>query len=498
MIERFKNFGLWRRFGYYGGKTKRHLSRFDALSRRRRRLRWLGVLAVLLASLACVAYALAYDASGGEWDPSGLLRGGVFSFSQETPVVSEAVPEQADTTPEAAAYRIVASEVPGTGPENVQGVYQSTLDPSWASVRIEAPEEDGGNYVVFLQRGDDNLWKARKSVRADEPEHPEHDKVVLDEVPKDLVESIYPPDRASEASGLLAESVQPGTLPTVKSAKAPSSDPVADGVPGSERKRIDKGLENVQQKVDNYDGVAGVYVRDLNGGYGYGVRPDEVFFSASVIKVPILVSVFRKIDEGKFSLDDSFETKSEDWAAGAGWMQFQPAGTSHTVEDYLTMMITQSDNVATNALVRLVGGPDYVNEVARSMGATNTMLYQKVSSAQAIIPSLDNRTTPRDMTTMLEQISTGNAASEESCRDMIDIMGQNHLESWLKEGLPEGTEAANKAGWLYEIYDDTGIVWNENRPYVVAILSKRGPGDPQEAKPTITGLSKAIWQTQDS
>lgn len=353
-------------------------------------------------------------------------------------------------------------------------------------------------YIIFLQRGNDNLWKARKSIRADEPEHPENERVILDGVPKDLVESIYPEKLASDTSGLLAEPVDPGSLPSVKKAQVPPPEPVTDNVPDSERERVDKGLEKAQQLIKNYDGVAGVYVRDVNGGYGYGVRPDEVFFSASIIKVPIMVAVFRKIDQGAFSLNDSFETAPEDWAAGAGWLQWDPAGKSHTVEDYLMLMMTQSDNVATNALLRLVGGPDYVNEVARSMGATSTTLYQKVSSEQAIVPSLDNRTTPRDMTTMLQQIVAGKAASPESAQKMVEIMSQNNLESWLKEGLPTDAEAANKAGWLYEIYNDTGIVWNEDRPYIVAILSERGPGDPQKAKPTVTGISKAVWQTQSA
>src|SRR3712207_8804268 len=80
-------------------------------------------------------------------------------------------------------------------------------------------------------------------------------------------------------------------------------------------------------------------------------------------------------------------------------------------------MMNQSDNVATNALVRLVRGADHVNEVARSLGAENTLLYQKLSSERAAVPSLDNRTTARDMATMLREIAEGEAASEKSCGD---------------------------------------------------------------------------------
>ncbi|MGB3635927.1 MAG: serine hydrolase, partial [Rubrobacteraceae bacterium] len=248
----------------------------------------------------------------------------------------------------------------------------------------------------------------------------------------------------------------------------------------------------------DYSGVAGVYVRDIESGYGYGVRPNEQFFSASVIKVPVLVAVFRRIDEGKLSLSDTFPTEQGDWAAGAGWMQWEDPGQSYSVYDYAYLMMTQSDNVATNALVRKVGGKEYVNEVAESLGAEDTVLAQKVTSERGAVPDLDNRMTTRDMAMILEKIANEKAASPESCQAMVDIMLDNYLESWLVDGIPEDADVgiANKGGWLYKVYDEVGIVFHEDRPYAVAILSKYGPGDPLEAKPTIRTISEKVWDTQ--
>lgn len=81
---------------------------------------------------------------------------------------------------------------------------------------------------------------------------------------------------------------------------------------------------------------------------------------------------------------------------------------------------------------------------------------------------------------------------------MLDLMGQNYLDSWLEDGLPEGTEVSNKAGWLYRVYDEVAVVWHEDRPYVVTILSQQGPEDTEEAKPLLTDISKAVWETADS
>jgi beta-lactamase class A len=472
------------------------------------------VLVVLLSSLVSALLILSY-ASGDTVDVGeylSTLSRGEAPWSLETLVgsgevpegepASEPLPEQADASPAAAAYQLVASEFPGIGPESVQGVYQSKYDPSWASVRLAAPKGDEGTYVVFLQREDDS-WKAQRSIRADEPEHPEYERVVLDGVvPEDLVGSLYPQSLGlTEPSGLLMDPIETGTLPSVEVAKPPTPEVVTDEVPEEESERVDEGLEEASQVIEAYatehEGTAGVYVRDLNGGYGYGVNPDEVFFGASVMKIPLIVAVFRKMDEGAFALSDRFATEPGDWAGGAGWLQWEEAGEFHTVEDYLLMTMTQSDNVATNALLRLVGGPEYVNEVARSLGAENTVLYQKITSERAIVPSLDNRTTPRDMALIMEKISTGRAASPESSQEIVEIMDQNRLQSSLRDGLPEGIETANKGGWLYKVYDEAALVWHEGRPYVVAIFSKHGSEDTEEGKALLKGISESIWQAQD-
>ena len=527
MIKRFKAWRLWRRSDPVpvSPPGRRSRERFTEARRRRRSRR---IIAVLISSLVLALLALVYASS----DTVGLggylarLSGGstpttdgtsTASPNEEPPVETgkasvaapdpEPVPkQQTDASPEAVAYQLVASEIPSMDSEGVEGVYQSKLDPSWASVHIEGPEEEG-TYVLFLQKQGDS-WKTLKSVRADEPEAPEYAKVVLDGVPEDLIESIYPQSLAlgssgAGRSGLTAEPVETGDLPSVAESLAEPPEPETDvsDVPGSERKRVEEGLEDARQEIEDYaddhEGTAGVYVRDVQGDFGYGVNPDEKFFGASVMKIPLLVAVFRKIDEGEISLEDSVETEAGDWAGGAGWLQWEEPGTPHLVQDYLWMMMTQSDNVATNAMLRLVGGPEYVNEVAKDLGAPDTFLYQKVTSERAAVLELDNTTTPRDMATILGQISNGTAASRESCQEMIEIMSQNSLQSSIKDGLPEDVEATKKGGWLYKVYAEAGIVWHEDRPYVIAIFSKHGSEDVEVGKALLKGISTAAYKAQD-
>ena len=471
--------------------------------RRRRRRQWFGFLAVLLLVLAGGAVYLtvyaAGDASPAETaqKPSGEKPSPVQRVLRAATGGSpkEPVPASATETPEGAAYWTVAPELPGVGPESVEAVSRSKLDPSWASVRF-APEGESKPYFVFVKRGDDGRWEAKKSLRADEADYAKNEVVPLAEVPKDLVQYLYPENVfAADVPEPKQEKV--GELPDAGPAEFPPPEPVSEGVPNAERERVENALEEARERIENYDGVAGVYVHDLEGDFGYGVRPDEEFFTASIIKIPVMVAVYRKVDEGELSFSQMVEIKEEDWAAGAGWLQWERAGTKQTVGDLLLLMMTQSDNVATNALVRTVGGTDHVNEVARSLGAENTLLYQKLSSERAAIPQLDNRSTPRDMAAMMQQIADGEAASEKSCRHMIKLMDLNELDWWLDAGLPADVYAANKAGWLYEVYDDVGIVRAGDRPYVIAILSKYGTGNVDRGRLLIEDLSRIVWESQN-
>lgn len=279
----------------------------------------------------------------------------------------------------------------------------------------------------------------------------------------------------------------------VQAAKYESTDPVVSGV---NPEKLQKGLGKAQKAVEGYSGIAGFYAYDLKDGFSYGVRPDEEFFSASVIKVPIMVAVFRRIEQGKLSFDDSLKIRDEDKAPGSGGLQYTKAGTSMALKEYLWLMVTKSDNVAANVLVHAVGGRDYVNKVSESLGATDTVLRRKVTVERAAVPTMDNQTTPKDMATILVKIYNGQAASKNSCRQMIDLLHNNNEEIWLEGGVPPDIPVANKGGWLDSTFNDVGIVEYKNRPYVLAMFTKYGANDIYAGGQLLAGISKDVWNIE--
>jgi len=72
----------------------------------------------------------------------------------------------------------------------------------------------------------------------------------------------------------------------------------------------------------------------------------------------------------------------------------------------------------------------------------------------------------------------------------------NELDWWLDAGLPAGVDAANKAGWLYKVYGDVGIVKYRDHRYVVAILTKHGAATVVDGRVLIENLSRTVWEAQ--
>ena len=478
---------------------------FDAKAKRRRyRRRRGGILALVLLLGVGVIYAAT---SGSGQNDSSTQASNSGDQTQKVSLLKEPLADskplstpdalKLKRTPESSAFLAVSGELPGVSKDSIEGVYKSQKDPNWAAVRIDLKDEEG-DYVLFMEKAG-KAWELRRSVLTDEPDYEKNEQAVLDGVPEDLSKTLYTVPESENGtymtSKLVAKPADKNILQDVGEPQYPPPGPVLEGVPSGGRDRVEKDLQKLEEKIQGYDGVAGVYVRDVKGGWGYGIRPDEEFFSASVIKVPIMVAVYRKVDAGELSFTDSFKTEPGDWAAGAGWLQWEDAGKSYTVGDYLYMMMTQSDNVATNALVRIVGGPDQVNKVARSMGAEDTNLYQKVTSERGVVPKYDNRTTAHDMAVMLDTVANGKAASAESCKHMEELMQANELESWLADPLPQDVPVAHKGGWLYGVYDEVGIVSHKDHPYSVAVLTKYS-ADPEAALPKLKDISKEIWKIQ--
>src|SRR5271155_4607015 len=128
--------------------------------------------------------------------------------------------------------------------------------------------------------------------------------------------------------------------------------------------------ERLNELAATFPGKVGLYVRNVETGATVAINADETYPMASTYKVAIMVQVFRQVEAGKMSLDERVTLKQSDLRPGSGLFQYMAPGIAPTIHDLLLMMITVSDNEATDVLLSRVGATN-VTATLKSLGIRN-------------------------------------------------------------------------------------------------------------------------------
>lgn len=200
-------------------------------------------------------------------------------------------------------------------------------------------------------------------------------------------------------------------------------------------------------------------------------RADEVFKSASTIKIAIMIQLFRRIDAGELSLNDPYVLKNEDKVPGSGVLQELHAGIELTLRDVLYLMMSISDNPATNILIDHVG-MDAVNAMMRELGLEKSLLGRPMRGRPANADEQENLATPAEFALLMNAILDGTAASAESCMAMLEMLKLQSNSRRIGRFVPEGMEWGSKTGSYDTVVNDVGFVMTKDGPLVVSVFSE--------------------------
>lgn len=231
-----------------------------------------------------------------------------------------------------------------------------------------------------------------------------------------------------------------------------------------------------------------VYVWEYNGKSYVDINADEPYPAASIIKIPVLIEMFREIEHGKFSLDDKMVLEDFYRASGSGKLQYSQGGIAHSMDYLARIMIENSDNSSTNMIMAKMGGMSEVNKAMNRWGLKTTHI-------NTWLPDLDgtNITTAREMAKMFYNIDSTNMLSNSSKRQMADYLGHVKNNRLLQAGLPADAILLHKTGDIGFMLGDAGIVKTANgKKYIVVILAKR-PYNNHQGKEFIVKASKMIY-----
>lgn len=216
-----------------------------------------------------------------------------------------------------------------------------------------------------------------------------------------------------------------------------------------------------------------VFFHDLRTGQQWGVQEDVLFPAASVIKVPIMLELFRQ----GIDLSQRFVLEDRHRAGGAGVLHELASGASLTVLDLCRLMIIISDNVASNALLDLVGA-GRVNALMAELGMSAHLGRRFMEPAT---PERDNRMSARDAARCIEVAVRDPLA--------LDILGRQQYREKIPLMLPPQVAVAHKTGELEGVRHDAGLV---DGRFILALLTRQG-GPPWEVDLALARLSKAVY-----
>jgi beta-lactamase class A len=250
--------------------------------------------------------------------------------------------------------------------------------------------------------------------------------------------------------------------------------------------------------------VIGVAYHDLQTGDSLYLNAGESFHAASTMKVPVMVELYRRIDAGALALDQGIllvnqfgsivdgSPYSLDAGDDSDSSAYRLVGSRVPVRELIDRMISRSSNLATNALIELVGAAN-ANATAHTLGARDIRVLRGVEDDKAYRAGLNNTTTARDLAVLLEAIETGHAASRSSCDRMRDIMLAQEFNTEIPAGLPAGTKVAHKTGWITGVLHDAAIIYPPGRrPYILVVLT-RGITDRTQAQRLIADISRLVY-----
>ena len=234
--------------------------------------------------------------------------------------------------------------------------------------------------------------------------------------------------------------------------------------------------EAIIAKLKAVPGNVGFYYKDLTTGETLGYNENEQFEAASVIKLPVYMVIMKLAHEGKLSLSEKLTCHHADKMPPCGALYFFTGEVTVDIRTLCGLMISLSNNAATNLLLRRFG-LDFLNEEYKQIGLEKTHLEHLLFDGEAAARGLENRIVPEEIGALLAQIAQRRFVSETVSAEMEKLLLAQQINHKIPGYLPEGTPVAHKTGEDDGITNDVGIVFAKE-PFVLC-FAYNGPDVPQ-------------------
>jgi beta-lactamase class A len=228
--------------------------------------------------------------------------------------------------------------------------------------------------------------------------------------------------------------------------------------------RLHRTLDSLS---DAHHGVVGYAVMNLETGEGLSRKGDEPFPTASLIKVPIAVALMDQVATGQLSLNDRITVLRIEKVPGAGILQFLHDGAEITIRDAAWLMLTLSDNTATNLLLSRIE-MRRVWDAMEKRGLPRTKVHSKVFLRLAsVAPDSSVKyglgvSTPNEMARLFAMLVDGKAVTPMADSVIVDMLDHNE-DGQLLQRFNDGVRAPHKTGATDAVRTECAVFYLQSR-----------------------------------
>jgi beta-lactamase class A len=257
-----------------------------------------------------------------------------------------------------------------------------------------------------------------------------------------------------------------------------------------------QAVESIQSIVQQTDAVIGIAILDLTDQRSFYLNADAVYPTASTIKIAVLGELYSQHERAASGgsgakLSDTYVVDAKHWVGGEGVLATMTPGVSRlTNRDLATLVVSLSDNSATNVLIDRVG-MDNVNSWLTRQGLKETRLRRQMMDVKAAQEGRENTATPRELVALLRSLHEGRVFSKATTEDFFKMLSLQK-SGYLTRLLPAELTIASKPGNLDGVRNDAGIVFVPGRPFAIAVMATFS-GNDLAAEESIARIARAAW-----
>jgi beta-lactamase class A len=229
------------------------------------------------------------------------------------------------------------------------------------------------------------------------------------------------------------------------------------------------------------DAKISIYFEVLNTGANISINQDDRYVPGSLIKMPTALAVMKKIEDGQWKLSNRLVLFDEDKDDGYGNLYKKDSGTSFTVEELLNELLINSDDTAHKIFMRNLHN-DELKEVYRGLGLEDLL-------------DESFHITAKEYSRIYRTLYTSSFLQRDNSEYLLQLLSKTRFNNFLEAGIPSDVTFSHKIGEHdpTKTYLDSGIVYIENRPYILTVAIRVG-SEQSYAEKLMKEISKKAYE----